>query len=155
MFNEFQKFQDLPGDQWHRLNYSYTVDKYWMSTFNRLYYTLSSIHAKCDVSAELNSSITIGNTSLVNMCISENCHKRAHRPSFFKEQFNKNTKAQIWCEIIKKSTNNSKFERWNLPNESLDQKKHVFENLRKCESKLRTSEPRPTFTGSYKKNGIR
>ena len=27
-------------------------------------------------------------------------------------------------------------------------------NLRKCGSKLRTSEPRPTFTGSYKKKSV-
>ena len=61
----------------------------------------------------------------------------------------KNIEDQIWCEMFPKFTNNSIFERGNLPNESLDQ-----ENLQKCGSKLRTAEPRPTFTGSYKKECI-
>ena len=54
---------------------------------------------------------------------------------------------------------NKKFEYENHPNQSLGQVKHfkhVFgvgsgENLRKFGSKLRISEPRPTFPGSYKK----
>ena len=51
---------------------------------------------------------------------------------------------------------NLKCEYENFPNESLGQVKHVFgvgsgENLKKYGSKLRQSEPRLTFPGSYKK----
>ena len=57
---------------------------------------------------------------------------------------------------------NLKYVSGNFPNESLDQEKrfkHVFgvgldENFRKYGSNLRTSEPRPTFTGSYKKKSV-
>ena len=67
--------------------------------------------------------------------------------------------AQIRGEIYSKTTNNSKFERSKIPNESLHHEMH-FKNVyvgywvgwefEKYGSKLRTFEPRPTFAGSYK-----
>ena len=64
----------------------------------------------------------------------------------------------MWSEIFPKTMRNLKYERGNFPNESLGPGKHfkhVFgwrlgDKLREYGSKLRTSEPRPTFTGSYK-----
>ena len=77
----------------------------------------------------------------------QGCH--THRMSFtlfFIKQFYKNIEAPIWREIFPKTTKNSKFERGNLPNESLDQKKNILrvylgsgsgENLKKCGEILR------------------
>ena len=62
-------------------------------------------------------------------------------------------------EILPKTTMDSKFECRNFPNESLGQGKHfkhvfwvgVGWEFEKMWIKIRTSEPLPTFTGSYKK----
>ena len=58
-------------------------------------------------------------------------------------------------KIFPKTAMDLKFEHGNgnASNESLDQEKSV-ENLGKCGSKSRTSEPRPIFTSYYKKKNV-
>ena len=73
--------------------------------------------------------------------------------TFFIISFLKNIEAQIWSEFFPKTMEDSLSGYGSFPNEGGTKKRLVIGVCIKYGSKLRASEPRPEFNGSYKKIG--